>query len=122
MALRNCRAKAGARLLTIASKQDCDECKERASQVPQSVIASAMDAEMLKNLGDHDPINLVKGGTDEFRGILEEWGIDPVQASALCQRLETYAAHTLFESRQPELPPGFTSLVEEAKEVSYSAL
>jgi hypothetical protein len=111
MALRQCRAKAGARLRSHHTS--CEECAEKTEGIPNSLVASALGLEQLQEMGEHDPINLVRGGTDEFMGILEEWGIEKTQATVLCQRLETYAAHTLFEPRQPELPPGFTGLIEQ---------
>jgi hypothetical protein len=112
MALRNCRAKAGVRLRSGLA-DSCPECRERTRDLPHSMVASALGAEQLEEMGKRDPIALVKGGAEEFVGILEEWGIDVLQAAALCQRIEAYAAKTLFETSQPELPPGFISQVEE---------
>lgn len=112
MALRNCRAKAGQRVRTGLADL-CPECRERTRELPHSMVASAIGLEQLEEMGKRDPLALVQGGTQEFRGILEEWGIDAIQAAALCQRIEAYAAKTLFEDTQPELPPGFISQVEE---------
>ena len=112
MALRNCRAKAGVRLRSGLADL-CPECRERTRELPHSMVASALGIEQLEEMGKRDPIALVQGGAEEFIGILEEWGIDALQAAALCQRIEAYAAKTLFEDTQPELPPGFISQVEE---------
>lgn len=129
LAIRQCRAKAGARLRTQERQnraKDPDRCKDCQEildgTIPNSVVASILGPELLEEIASHDPINLVKGGTDEFKGILSEWGIDAIQASALCQQLEAYAAQTLFEERQPELPPGFAALVEQAKEVPLAVV
>jgi hypothetical protein len=116
MALRNCRARAGSRVRTGLADL-CPECRERTQELPHSMVASALGLEQLEEMGKRDPLALVKGGADEFVGILEEWGIDQIQAAALCQRIEAYAAKTLFEDTQPELPPGFISQVEELDSV-----
>ena len=113
MALRECRSKAGARLRTKAKSRKCSDCQERTAPLANSIVASALGWDQVQELGAKDPIALVSGGTDEFKGILEEWGVDVIQAAALCQRLEAYAAKTLFEQQQPELPPGFVTQVEE---------
>ena len=112
MALRNCRAKAGVRLRSGLADL-CPECRERTRELPHSMVASALGIEQLEEMGKRDPLALVTGGAEEFTGILEEWGIDTLQAAALCQRIEAYAAKTLFEDTQPDLPPGFISQVEE---------
>lgn len=118
LAVRQCRAKAGARLRTMSKrpkgKEICPECLEQIDEVPNSVVASALGLQLLEQLGEQDPINLVAGGTDEFRGILEEWGLPLIQRQALCERIETYAASTLFEDRAPDLPSSFVSYVESA--------
>lgn len=122
LALRQCRARAGARLRSDFDRTPtlCPDCKERIDGIPNAVVASAIGHELLEEMGRRDPLGLVRGGTDEFRGILSEWGIAPADAESLCQRLEVYAARTLFETNQPELPPGFVSQVEAAHEVSLA--
>jgi hypothetical protein len=112
MALRNCRVRAGIRLRSGLS-DTCPECRERTEEVPASMVASAIGLELLEEMGKRDPMALVGGGAEEFSSMLEEWGIDSLQAAALCQRIEAYAAKTLFEEQQPDLPPGFISQVEE---------
>jgi hypothetical protein len=65
-----------------------------------------------------DPLKLVHGGTDGFKSLLSERGFGDALAASLCQTLEVYAARTLFEPRQPDLPSGFMAQVEKAREVS----
>jgi hypothetical protein len=115
LALRQCRNRAGARL-----RQDhrgCKDCAAKIDGIPNSMVASALGARKLKALGAADSEALVKGGADEFRGILTEWGLDDTNADTLAARVEFYAAKTLTEKKQPELPPGFEALVEAAQEV-----
>lgn len=115
-ALRQCRAKAGARL---RSYQGCDECKDKTDGLPNSLVASALGAAQLKELGAPKASELVKGGADELRGILSErWGIRDEDAQVLCSRVEFYAAKSLLQPDHPELPPGFVAQVEACLEVS----
>jgi hypothetical protein len=122
LALRACRAKAGAKLRSdfqpksSRHSKGCPDCAEKIDGVPNAIVASALGAELLEEMGRRDPISLVSGGTDDFRDILSEWGVLRADAEVLCQRLEAYAAKTLFEPGQPELPPGFASLVEQLSE------
>ena len=104
-ALLRCRKLAGVRIR--------HKCKECAPNAPESLVASIMGVTSVT-----DPRALVKGGTEDFQEQLVEWGIDKTQAAALCQMVEVWAAKTLFESKQPELPSGFMAQVEKAKEVS----
>ncbi len=60
----------------------------------------------------------MKGGTDDFKACLEEWGVTGSNADVLCERLEAFAAKTLFEPNTPELPPGFASHIEHALEAA----
>lgn len=122
LALRQCRAKAGARLRTAAKEAKCSECERTMDGLANAVVASALGVEALEAMSQRDPITLVKGGTADFMGCLEEWGIDRGNAEVLCERVESYAAATLFEPNTPDLPPGFSSHVEHALEVSDRAV
>ena len=103
MALMRCRELAGVRI-----KHRCEEC---ANGTPLHLVASANPTLLT------DAPRLVQGGTDFFQAWLTENGFQTLQASALCQQLETYAARTLAEQRCPELPSGFIAAIERAKEV-----
>lgn len=111
MALRQARAKAGARLRS--HQHSCEECRERTKETPASLVAAVLGQEQVSSFG-LDPRRLVAGGTSEFRGILDEWGFDTTGCDTLCARLEAWAAHTLF-LQSVELPPGFAAQVEEAR-------
>ncbi len=117
LAIRQCRTKAGSRLRTMSKAQNCSECDETIDGLPNAVVASAIGVEWLTSMSKRDPIQLVKGGTDDFRASLEEWGISPPNAEVLCERIEAYAAQTLFEPNTPDLPVGFASHVDHALEV-----
>lgn len=123
LALRNCRARAGAKLRTQVVKppqhqQVCVECRQAIDGIPNAVVASVLGVETLESLAQRDPITLVKGGTADFAGILEEWGISGADSAVLCERIEAFAAKTLFQSNTPDLPPGFASHVEHALEMA----
>ncbi len=119
MGLRQCRSKAGARLRSNADVQVCPECQRAIDGLPNGLVASALGLEQLAKM---DPINLVRGGTDDFKGCLEEWGVAGSNADVLCERLEAYAAKTLFEPNTPELPHGFASHIEHALEAAERAM
>jgi hypothetical protein len=122
MALRQCRSKAGARLRTATQEHRCSECQDSINGVPNAIVASVLTADgiadQLAAMSKRDPIQLVKGGTDDYRATLEEWGVPTASATVLCERIEAYAAATLFDPNTPDLPPGYTSYVEHALEMS----
>jgi hypothetical protein len=124
MAIRQCRSKAGARLRARVTRPPahgpgpCPECQEAIVDVPNAFVASSLGASLIEQLAQNDPAMLVKGGTDDFRGILEEWGVDTTNAAVLCERIETHAATTLFEANTPDLPPGFAAHVDHALKVA----
>lgn len=128
LALRQCRAKAGARLRgKIARPPEhgpgpCPECVERITDVPNSLVASSLGMDVLEAMAQNDPLALVKGGTDDFKGILGEWGIGAADREVLSERIESFAAATLFDMNTPDLPTGFAAHVEHALEVSERAL
>jgi len=107
LALLRCRELAGIRIR--------HKCKECAQGHPDALVASVMGPTQVP-----DPLKLVHGGTDGLRSLLGERGFGRELAASLCQTLEVYAARTLFESRQPELPAGFMAQVEKAQEVSLA--
>ncbi len=114
MAVRQCRAKAGARL---RSYQGCEECVRKIDGLPNSLVASALGQEQLDSLGVPDAATLVKGGADEFRGYLIDVGIAEADAENLAGRIELYAAKGLMDERCPDFPPGFVAQVESIVEV-----
>jgi len=105
LALLRCRELAGIRIR--------HRCKDCAEGHPDSLVASVLGSKQVA-----DPMKLVHGGTDGFHALLCERGFGESLASSLCQTLELYAARTLFEGKQPDLPSGFMAQVEHAQEVS----
>ncbi len=104
MGLHRCRELAGARIQL--------KCKDCGNGSEKSLVAHAVGPTVAL-----DPAALVKDGADGFRALLTEWGVPAVQAMKLQRMLEVYAARTLFEPRLPDLPSGFVSAIEKAKEV-----
>lgn len=100
----------------------CDDCADSIADVPNAHVAAALGLDRLEQLAQNDPIALVKGGTEDFNGVLEEWGVQPQDRAVLCERLEAYAAATLRDPNTPELPVGFAAHVEHALEVGERAL
>jgi hypothetical protein len=107
LALHRCRELAGVRV-----RHKCPDC---ADGQPLSVVASA-----LGESATDDPVKLVSGGTDGFRELLVEQGMEQSQAAALCRQLEVFAARTLFQPQCPELPSGFVAAVNRARETSVA--
>ncbi len=106
MGLHRCRELAGARIQL--------KCKDCGNGSEKSMVAAAIG----QSEYTLDPAALVKDGADGFRALLVEWGLPSVTAVKLQRMLEVYAARTLFEPKMPELPSGFVSAVEKAREVS----
>lgn len=105
LALLRCRELAGIRI-----RHKCKECAEGS---PDAVVASVLGP---SEVGE--PLKLVQGGADGFHSLLRERGFAEAQASSICQTLEVYAARTLFEPRQPDLPAGLMAQIEKAREIS----
>ncbi len=114
LALRQCRAKAGARL---RSYQGCEECVRKIDGLANSLVAAALGEAQLKELGVPDAATLVKGGADEFRTLLEEFGIPERDAETLAGRIEFYAAKGLMDDVPAGFPPGFVAQIESVLEV-----
>lgn len=105
LALLRCRELAGIRIR--------HKCKDCAEGHPDAVVAS-----VLGRTAAPEPMKLVAGGADGFRSYLCASGIEKTQAASLAQVLEVFAAKTLFDPQQPDLPSGFMAQVEKAREVS----
>ncbi|HEY1309292.1 MAG TPA: hypothetical protein VGF24_37390 [Vicinamibacterales bacterium] len=116
LAIRQCRAKAGARLRQRT--RNCDQCQQDIDKMENALVASTLGIDALRIAGMNDPIALVQGGTADFRSMLQEWGIDDQNSGVLCERVEAFAAQTLFDMNTPEVPPGFAAHVEHALEVA----
>jgi hypothetical protein len=110
LALAQCRSKAGARLRQ--RHRSCADCVKKIDGLENSLVASALGMRKMKTLGETDYAALVEGGTADFRGLLDGWGLPNQAAESLCARVELYAAQTLLEEKQPDLPPGFVAQVE----------
>jgi hypothetical protein len=118
LALLRCRSQAGAKLRQVAArnKKACPECAVDLDGVPNAVVASVMGDERMAAINRADHAALVQGGTGEFADLLTAWGVGSEDAKGLCSRLEMYAAKTLLDATQPDLPPGFVAQVDQAFE------
>ena len=116
MALIRCRGVAGARIRSY--KKSCPECFETVNGKPNSLVAAMMGPERLVQIGAPDALKLVVGGTDDFEGVLADWGVAPSQSAALAEMIRVYAAKTLFEERPAPLSSGFVAHVERVMEIS----
>lgn len=116
LALIRCREVAGARIRSY--KKSCPDCFESVNGKPNSLVASLMGPDGLKEIGAPDALKLVSGGTESFKGLLDDWGFGANQSSALSEMVEVYAAKTLYDANPNPLSAGFIAHVERAREVS----
>ena len=115
MAIIRCRSLAGSKIRTRHRKaeefaQFCDK--------PNFSLAAAAGQSLLEKMGTPLPLELVKGGSDDFVGFCEAWSIQPTQAQAMGQMIEVFSAKTLFEEGMPQFPSGLTAAIERANDVS----
>lgn len=115
MALARCRELAGIRIKQ--KEKSCPECLEGVNGQQNSNIAAFIGADTLERLSLTPP-QLVRGGADTLQALLGEWGYATVQAKAISEMVESYAARTIFKSGHPTLPSGFAAQFERAKEAS----
>lgn len=115
MALARCRELAGIRIKQ--KEKSFPELFKNLNGSPTGSLASVLGAEALEQI-QVTPQQLVRGGADTLRTLLGEWGYAKVQASAISEMVESYAARTLFKTGHPTLPSGFAAQFERAKEAS----
>ena len=115
MALARCRELAGIRIKQ--KEKSFPELFKNLNGAPTGSLASVLGAEALEQI-QVTPQQLVRGGADTLRTLLGEWGYAKVQASAISEMVESYAARTLFKNGHPTLPSGFAAQFERAKEAS----
>ena len=113
MALARCRELAGIRL--YQKHRNCPDCFQKADGQPHALVASIVGPGVVEQLG-WEPLRLVRGGTDTFRDMLVYWDYSPKQADAICEMIESFAAKTLYDGRLPQLPIGFTTHLERARD------
>jgi hypothetical protein len=113
MALARCRELAGIRL--YQKHRNCPDCFDKADGQPHALVASIVGPEVVKHLG-WEPLRLVRGGTDTFKDMLVYWGYTLKQSDAICEMIEAFAARTLYDERLPQLPVGFATHLDRAKE------
>lgn len=117
MALARCRELAGIRLWQ--KQRNCPDCFANADGAPHALVASIVGPGVVEKLG-WEPLRLVRGGTDTFRDMLVYWDYTPKQADAVCEMIESFAARTLYDERLPQLPVGFATHLERAKEADHA--
>jgi hypothetical protein len=114
LAVERARALAGARLRRHS--QTCLPCKEQLADVPQSLVASALGLDKVRELGAPAELQLVAGGADDLVQTLTRWGVMPVAARAIGDQVEAHAARTLYDIEAAELPAGFSGYVRRLTE------
>lgn len=114
MALARCRELAGIR---IRQKHRSLPPSVMLDGHPNSGLPALVGAEVLQQIS-LSPAQLVTGGSDTFLSLLCEWGYGKIQAAAICEMVESYAARTLFRAGHPQIPTGFAAQFERAKEAS----
>jgi hypothetical protein len=115
MALARCRELAGIRLWQ--KQKNCPDCFDKADGQPHALVASIVGPETVEKLG-WEPLRLVRGGTDTFKDMLVYWDFSPKQADAICEMIESFAARTLYDGRLPQLPVGFATHLDRAKDTN----
>lgn len=86
--------------------------------IPNANVACTLGEPRLKEMGLPSPLELVKGGTDGFCALLQDWGFESPQAYVLAEMLLVFAGKTLFDERIPPLPAGFLAQVERLQELT----
>jgi hypothetical protein len=116
-AILRCRGIAGSRLRTL-HRQSAEFAAISEGQCRNADLAATAGQAVLLALGTPDPMELVKGGAQDFVDVCLEWDIDNAQAVAMGQQIEVYASKTLFEKGLPKFSPGLAAAIERANEVS----
>ena len=124
MALARCRELAGIRIKQKEKAPRNGKTPPEIIEILRTVngespanIACSLGPEALEVLSVQ-PAQLVKGGADTLRTLLQEWGYGLVQSSAISEMVESYAARTIFKPGHPTLPSGFAAQFVRAKEAS----
>lgn len=124
MALTRCRELAGIRIKQREKSPGAGRTPEAYAEIlaeingqPNWSIAAFLGAEKVEIL-KLTPAQLVKGGADTLKTLLEEWGYGFTQSKAIAEMVESYAARTLFKAGHPTLPSGFAAQFERAREAS----
>lgn len=116
LAFVRCRELAGSRLRSY--QKSCPECLAPADGKPNSLVAALVGPDVLPKLNAPSPLKLVAGGGDAFLSLLTSWGIANVQAKAVVEMVEVYAARTLFEMNPNALPSGFSAHIERVCDIT----
>lgn len=115
LAVERARSLAGSRLRTRAHN-GCAECKETLADVAQSMVASALGLDKVRELKAPAERELVDGGADDLVQTLVRWGVGLAPARAIGDQVEAHAARTLYESDPAPLPSGFAEYVRRLTE------
>lgn len=109
MAYLRARELAGARLRNSVKR--AGGLDHLVQGVPPSRICAAIGLQKAVEIKAPNPRALVEGATEILRQTLREWQVTDGVADALGERLEQFAARTLFDERPPPLPPEFANYV-----------
>lgn len=118
LSLVRCRELAGSRLRSY--QKACPDCLAPADGQPNTLVAALIGPQAVETMKAPEPLKLVAGGSDGFRILLVGWGFPGVQAAALGEMIEVYAARTLYEKGVPQLPSGFAAHVDRVQDIVQS--
>ncbi len=115
MAVARCREMAGIKLMHKQKRHPEFFADMNGQQ--EGEIAASVGTEILGRISE-TALDLVRGGADPLTTVLQTWGYSSIQAKAVSQTVESYAARTLFKPGHQSLPSGFAAQFERAKEAS----
>jgi hypothetical protein len=101
-----CRRSAGSRILSKLPNAKKDELRT----VPRHQFYAHLGPSYLASLNGNngknlaDPYDLVRGGTEAFEHMLEEWGYPPERIQILAEMVRHHAAETLDQPAPDALP------------------
>jgi hypothetical protein len=115
LALHRCREMAGNRIRNKAK----GSLRDDAGRIPPAALAAYVGAQVMQTIGA-DARELVAGGTDLLKPLLEAWGYSKPQAATICEMIELFAARTLFDDTAA-LPHTVESQIAQLREIAAVA-
>lgn len=109
VALFRARELAGARLRNYARRDK--EAAKLIDGVPSYKVAAILGPDRAKALDAPHERQLVQGASEILAETLAQWQVPEGAAGSLGDRLEQYAAQTLYDDRPGSLPPAFANYV-----------
>jgi hypothetical protein len=100
LAVENCRALAGSRLIGRCSGSAGDAVRALVADVPKTLVAATLGQSRSRSLyPGKTALQLVSGGTVALAATLLDWGMPQKEAIGVCRIVEQHAAVTLWKER-----------------------